>query len=139
MDKSLYKDILLDHYRHPRNRGDLDDADDIARGSNPRCGDDIEVGVNFEGDTLQQVRFRGRGCSVCIASASMMTEVVTGKTSQQADALYRDMKVWINDGGQEAQPDALLQVLDAVRHHPARKRCVMLAWEALKDVLLRIS
>lgn len=132
-DTSIYKDVLMDHYRHPRNRGDLADADVVRRGSNPRCGDDIDVGVNFADDKLEQVQFRGRGCSVCLASASMMTEAVTGKSKQDAHQLAAAMQAWFCADGE--LPAESLQALQAVRGSSARKRCVLLAWEALDDAL----
>lgn len=133
-----YKDILMDHYRHPRNRGDVGDADVITRGSNPRCGDDIELGVSFDGGRLQKVVFHGRGCSVCLASASMMTEEVTNMSVTDAQRLYHDMKAWFSNGGGDVlpEPPASLQALAAVREYPARRRCVLLAWEALNDALV---
>jgi len=132
-DLSIYKDVLMDHYRNPRNRGDLADAEVVRRGSNPRCGDDIEVGVNFADGRLGRVKFRGRGCSVCLASASMMTEAVTGKSQQDARQLAEAMQVWFTADGEP--PTESLQALAAVRGSSARKRCVLLAWEALDDAL----
>lgn len=132
-DNSIYKDVLMDHYRNPRNRGDLTDADVVRRGSNPRCGDDVEVGVNFHDGRLGHVMFRGRGCSVCLASASMMTEIVNGKSKQEAHQLAEDMKAWFTADGD--RPTESLQALEVVRSYSARKRCVLLAWEALDDAL----
>ena len=134
---SIYKDVLMDHYRNPRNRGDLTDAQIVRRGSNPRCGDDIEVGVNFTNEILDKVMFRGRGCSVCLASASMMTETVSGKSKAEAHQLVEGMRTWFaaKSATSNDSPADNLQALDAVRTHPARKRCVMLAWEALDDAL----
>jgi len=132
-DKSIYKDVLMDHYRNPRNRGDLTEAEVVRRGSNPRCGDDIEVGVNFDNDKLDKVMFRGRGCSVCLASASMMTDTVRGKSKTDAHQLVEGMRTWF--GGEGNNPADSLEALDAVRGHSARKRCVLLAWEALNDAL----
>lgn len=136
-EQSIYKDVLLEHYRRPRNRGDLADAEVVKRGSNPRCGDDIEVGVNFEGELLQRVVFRGRGCSVCLASASMMTEAVSGKRMDDAEQLYAKMQDWFDPAAQDDKvaPAESLQALEAVREHPARRKCVLLSWEALHDAL----
>jgi nitrogen fixation NifU-like protein len=133
----MYKELLMDHYRNPRNRGDVSAADIVRRGSNPRCGDDLEVGVTYQGDLLKDVRFRGRGCSVCIASASLMTEEVMGKTRAQAHKLYEEMERWFNSGEGESvpEPPQSLLALSAVRQYPARRRCVLLAWEALRDAL----
>ena len=134
---SLYKGVLKDHYRHPRNYGDLGDADVVRRGTNPRCGDDVEVGIYYEGELLRQVRFRGRGCSVCIASASMMTEAVARKSRRAALQLAEEMKQWFGsgEGSQVPDPPESLRALSAVRGYPARRRCVLLAWEALDDAL----
>jgi nitrogen fixation NifU-like protein len=133
----LYKEVLLDHFRNPRNKGELEGADRIARGSNPRCGDDIEVGLFMQGDRLEDVKFRGRGCSICIASSSMMTEVVCGRDQTEARQLCREMQGWFGqgDGATVAEPPAGLAALSAVREYPARRRCVLLSWEALSDAL----
>lgn len=136
-ESSLYKDLLMDHYRYPRNRGDLGNDHVIRRASNPRCGDDLEVGVRIEDDRLVSVRFRGRGCSVCIASASMMTEVVAGENRVAAQGLLRTMQDWFSSGDGSAlpEPPGTLNALTAVRQYPARRRCVLLAWEALEDAI----
>lgn len=136
-ESSLYKEALMDHYRNPRNREDPKDAAVVRRGSNPRCGDDLEVGVDFDGATLVRVRFHGRGCSVCIASASMMTEAVTGKTRGEAEEIYHGLRQWFGAAEDDPIPDppVSLQPLSALRQFPARQRCVLLAWEALADTL----
>jgi nitrogen fixation NifU-like protein len=133
---TLYKEVLLDHFHHPRNKGDLADAQSVARGSNPRCGDEIEVGIDCEGETLAQVRFRGRGCSVCIASASMMTEAVAGREVAEAREIADTMKDWFERRGDRlGDPPQSLEALSAVRAYPARRRCVLLSWEALTDAI----
>ncbi len=136
MSEGIYKDVLMDHYRNPRNRGELDDADVVCRGSNPRCGDDIEVGVRFDGDCLAKVGFRGRGCAICLASASMMTEAVTGTDRERAQEMCDDLRHWMAsaDDAWGRLPDTL-RALASARSHPARRRCVLLAWEALEDAL----
>ena len=95
---TLYKDVLLNHFRHPRNRDDLDGADAVCRAINTLCGDEIEVGIFVSGDNIEQVRFRGRGCSICIASASMMTEAVAGHTDRQAKTLCADIRAGTGAG-----------------------------------------
>lgn len=131
-----YNEALKTHYRHPRNRIDPRDAQVVRRGCNPRCGDDLEVGVDFDGDTLRRVRFHGRGCSICIASASMMTEAVTGQSRGAAQSLADFMHEWFAGDavGDDAAPE-LLRPLSLVRKFPARRRCVLLAWEALNESL----
>jgi nitrogen fixation NifU-like protein len=138
-DRSLYRDVLLEHYRHPQNRcdGELQGADVVRRGANPRCGDEVEVGVYLQGDRVEKVRFRGRGCSVCIASSSLMTDAVSGRSSNDARELCRQMRHWFEqgDGSDVTPPPQELQALSAVREYPARRRCVLLSWEALADAL----
>jgi len=136
---SLYKETLLKHYRHPHNRcdGELQGADVVRRGDNPRCGDEVEVGLYLLDGHLSKVKFRGRGCSVCIASSSMMTEAVSGHSTDEARQLCREMQDWFRqgDGTGLAPPPEDLQALSAVREYPARRRCVLLPWEALADAL----
>ena len=129
--------MLLEHFHRPRNRGDVKDADVVRRGSNPRCGDDIEVGVFMQGERLARVKFRGRGCSLCIASASLMTEAVSGSSRGEARGLCEQVQAWFGRGAGTglAEPPNDLQALAAVRDHPARHRCVLLSWEALADAL----
>jgi nitrogen fixation NifU-like protein len=138
-DHSLYKETLLRHYRHPHNKceGELKGADIVRRGANPRCGDEIEVGLYLQDGHLARVEFRGRGCSVCIASASMMTEAVQGRSAKEARQLCADMQAWFHkgDGAGLTEPPKDLQALSAVREYPARRRCVLLSWEALDDAL----
>ena len=133
--ESIYKSILLDHFHNPRNKGDLNGMDVVRRGSNPRCGDEIEVGINRDNETVNSVRFRGRGCSICLASASMMSECTTGLNLRQARQLAEQVQRWFGDGKFKTPPDSSLAALDAVRQHPARQKCVLLAWIALDEAL----
>jgi len=132
---SVYKEVLLDHFHNPRNKGELDDMDMVRRGSNPRCGDDIEVGIACHNGALETVRFRGRGCSICLASASMMTECTRGLKFQQVRQLIAGLQQWFSNDGNEMPPNEHLAALGAIRQHPARKKCVLLAWQALDETL----
>lgn len=134
MSDSIYKSVLLDHFRNPRNKGGLKGMPVVKRGSNPQCGDDIEIGLHCESEKLVSVRFHGRGCSVCLASASMMSECVKGLGCQQAVELSTEVKHWLT-GESDSPPSPGLAALDAVRGHSARRKCVMLAWKALDDAL----
>ncbi|MGA8259584.1 MAG: SUF system NifU family Fe-S cluster assembly protein [Arenicellales bacterium] len=131
-----YNDALKEHYHNPRNRADPSDAQVVRRGRNPRCGDDLEIGVDFDADRLRRVRFRGRGCSICIVSASMMTEAVTGCSREEAHGISDFMHRWFDgdDVADDAAPE-LLRPLSMVRRFPARQRCVLLAWDALDETL----
>lgn len=132
---SVYKEVLLDHFHNPRNRGELDGMDVVRRGSNPRCGDEIEVGIACDNGALSEVRFRGRGCSICLASASMMTECTSGLKFQQARQLTAILQLWFGDRNSEGPANETLSALGAIRQHPARKKCVLLAWQALDEAL----
>jgi nitrogen fixation NifU-like protein len=131
----LYKAQLLEHFKRPRNKafGEFTTMQIVKRGSNPRCGDDIEIGFSLKDNIIEPIQFRGRGCSICIASASMMTETIKGQPVKQAKKIAAQMQQWI--AGEEIDIPQMLKALEAVRHHPARKKCVMLAWHALIEGL----
>lgn len=132
----LYKAQLMDHFKNPRNKcsGSLENMQFVRRGTNPRCGDDVEVGFTIENDIISNVQFRGRGCSVCLAATSMMTEEVRDLSPAEAKSLFSQMHDWINHG-KEFDVSETLSALAAVKDHPARKKCVMLSWNALHEGL----
>jgi nitrogen fixation NifU-like protein len=136
---SIYKAVLLDHFHNPRNKGELDAMDLVRRGSNPRCGDEIEVGISCDNEVLETVRFRGRGCSICLASASMMTECTSGLKIQQARQLIEKLQQWFSNTNNEMPPNENLAALGTIRQHPARKKCVLLAWQAIDETLDKIE
>jgi nitrogen fixation NifU-like protein len=130
---SIYKAVLMDYYRYPRNYKDVSKFSIVKRGKNHRCGDELKIGVDFDNEILTKVAFQGRGCSVCIASASMMTEVVTGLTRKAALQLYEETKSWFDEkDGFVPTPPEPLSSLEAIRQYSARRSCVLLAWEALE-------
>lgn len=139
--QALYKGVMMDHYHAPRNQGDLPGADSTARLDNPLCGDEIEVAVRHRDGAIEEIRFRARGCAICIASGSMMTETAQGRSALQARALAELMSAWF--AGDERDPPAglpeTLAALTPVRDYPTRARCVTLAWEALTAALARID
>ncbi len=141
--EELYQAVILDHSRKPRNFGELPDATVTASGDNPSCGDAITLQVKFdpaETDKLADVKFHGDGCSICMASASMMTTKVKGRSRAEASALRDEFqKMLAPDPGSEeaAPPKALgdLRLLQGVRKFPQRLKCATLAWHALKQAL----
>lgn len=137
-DNPLYKEALLDHFKSPRNyrREAFSSAYLTARGRNPRCGDDVEIGLRFEQGVVVEAGFRGRGCSICIASTSLLTEAVVDLEQVELLALHAQVQDWSED--QATLPTDLL-ALDAVRSSPARKRCALLGWNALAEVLQDIE
>jgi nitrogen fixation NifU-like protein len=126
----LYREIILDHYAHPRNRGKLDPADISVEGANPLCGDELSLSALVEDGVIQEVRFEGRGCSISQASASMMTEEMKGKTLAEAHGLVEQFKAMMH--GQDSTLEGTdLAALQGVRKFPVRVKCATLAWVAL--------
>lgn len=134
--QDLYQEILLDHYKRPRNFGPLAASDGDAEGHNPLCGDRVEVHVKLDGDRLTDVRFEGSGCAISTASASMMTEAVRGKTRQETAALYERFHELVT-GAAPADDERLgeLASLGGVREFPMRVKCATLAWHTLRAAL----
>ena len=88
--ESLYREVILDHYKNPRGHGVIDDADAVAEGQNPLCGDEVSIAVAFEGDTIADVKFQGRGCAISQAATSMLMDMVKGRTAQEVATMSRD-------------------------------------------------
>jgi nitrogen fixation NifU-like protein len=87
---SLYREVILDHYKNPRGHGVIADADVEAEGQNPLCGDEVSIAVSFEGDTIADVKFQGRGCAISQAATSMLMDMVRGRTAQEVATMSRD-------------------------------------------------
>ena len=88
--ESLYREVILDHYKNPRGHGVIEGADVEAEGQNPLCGDEVSIFVSFDGDKIEDVKFRGRGCAISQASTSMLMEMVKGRTAEEVAAMSRD-------------------------------------------------
>lgn len=136
VDQDLYQQLVLEHKRSPRCFGTLPEATHEARGRNPQCGDDIRVQLRVEGDDLRDIRFDGRGCAICIASASMMSEAVRGHPVADARALQQRFRAVLT-GQTEPEEAELgkLVSLAAVRRYPGRIKCALLGWHALMHAL----
>ena len=133
----LYQEILLDHYRNPRNHGPLPGADREVDGHNPLCGDRIRLRVRLDGDRLAEVRFEGSGCAISTASASMMTEAVSGKSVATALDLADRFREVMTKSDSDPLPESWgeLAALEGVRAFPMRVKCATLAWHALRSAL----
>ncbi|MBI2873434.1 MAG: SUF system NifU family Fe-S cluster assembly protein [Chloroflexi bacterium] len=133
----LYREVILDHYRNPRNNVKLADPDLSAVGYNPFCGDEVTITAKLDKDArIQAVGFRGQGCSISQSSASMMTELLKGHTIEEAEALVAVFKqMMLGKEMEEAQRLELgeLEALEGVRQYPIRIKCALLAWSALLD------
>lgn len=134
----LYREIILDHYRNPRNRGSLDDPSTSGEGDNPLCGDEVKLDVAIQGDQVAAVRFLGRGCSISQASASMLTQAIMGLSLQEVEALFESFKGMMY-GSDQVDPESLgdLEALQGVRKFPVRVKCATLAWNVLEEALER--
>jgi nitrogen fixation protein NifU and related proteins len=134
----LYRQVILDHYQHPRNVGRLDAPDVAARGTNPLCGDEVEVALAIHDGRIAAVAFQGRGCSISQASASLMTERIKGQTVAEVAATIGRFRTMMSDPDvPELAADALgdLAALQGVRGYRVRVKCALLAWNALQDGL----
>lgn len=134
--EELYKEVILDHYRAPRNKGRLDPHDIALERNNPLCGDEIELFVNFDGDNVADVKFDGKGCSISQASASMMTEKVKGLNVKDASELAESIKR-LMAGEEDPDPKTLgdLVSLKGVVKYPVRIKCALLGWNTLLEAL----
>jgi nitrogen fixation protein NifU and related proteins len=131
----LYRDVILDHNRRPRNFGPLDSADASAEGVNPLCGDRLRLKVKFDVDRIEEIRFEGQGCAISTASASLMTEAVKGKTRAEALGLFDRVHRLLTDDEAEAEGLGKLAALSGVRAYPARVKCASLCWHTLASAL----
>ena len=132
----LYKEVILDHYRAPRNKGRLDPHDVSLERNNPLCGDEIELFVKFDGDTIEGIAFEGKGCSISQASASMMTEKVQGLSAKDATSVAESIKAMMAgeaEGDQKQLGD--LVSLKGVVKYPVRIKCALLGWNTLEEAL----
>jgi nitrogen fixation NifU-like protein len=132
----LYRDIILDHYRHPRHRGHLESPDASHEGLNPLCGDEVTVEVKVDGDKLAEIAYTGSGCSISQSSASMMTEAVEGKSVAETRRLINDFTAMMR-GNDDIDSESLgdLEALSGVRQFPVRIKCATLAWHTLDEAL----
>jgi nitrogen fixation NifU-like protein len=136
--RDLYRDVILDHNRSPRNFGRLEPADASAVGHNPLCGDALSVTLRLDGDRLSELRFNGQGCAISIASASMMGEAVSGKSLAEVDTLYREVHALLTGPAYvPTVPLGKLMALSGVREYPARVKCASLCWHTLQSALHR--
>ena len=132
----LYQEAVMEHKRAPRHFGKLEAPTHEARGRNPSCGDDVRVQLRVEDGRVQDIRFHGQGCAICIASASMMAEAVLGRDEATVGALQQHFRAVLT--GQE-EPDAehlgKLVSLAGVRRYPSRIKCALLGWHALMHAI----
>jgi nitrogen fixation protein NifU and related proteins len=136
--KELYRDVILDHNKRPRNFGRIEPSDSHAEGHNPLCGDRLTVWLRLKDDRIEDIRFEGKGCAISTASASLMTEAVKGKDKATVQSLYGRIHSLLTQ--QEVVADTSLgklAALSGVREFPARVKCASLCWHTLNAALER--
>ena len=135
--KDLYRDVILDHNKRPRNFGRLDPCDTAADGNNPLCGDRLTVTLRLQGDRIDDIRFEGRGCAISTASASLMTEAVKGLDQAAVQSLHARVHDALTASIDAPPPEDLgkLAALAGVREFPARVKCASLSWHTLAAAL----
>lgn len=131
---SLYRQVILDHYKHPRNRGTFEDDTMQIEMNNPTCGDRIFLQMKLNGDMIEDVRFSGEGCSISMASASMMTQAIKGKEISKALKMAEEFSRMMlgEDANMEIFGVDDIEALQGVSNFPARIKCATLAWKAVE-------
>ncbi len=131
----LYREGVLDHNKRPRNFGRLDPHDAEAKGHNPLCGDRLTITLNRAGANISDLRFEGNGCAISMASASLMTEAVKGRSRAEVEALFQRVHALLTTQDASSADLGKLAALSGVREFPARVKCASLAWHTLNAAL----
>lgn len=134
----LYQETILDHNKNPRNFREIAEPDKTADGKNPLCGDALRVYVDMDGDTVKDVAFKGSGCAISKASASMMTQAVKGKTKDEVELIFNEFHKMVTgelDIEQEDNHLGKLKIFAGVLEFPARVKCASLSWHTLNAAL----
>jgi len=135
--KDLYQEVIVDHNRSPRNFGAMEDADRRLEGFNPLCGDRLTLYLKLDGDRITDISFDGSGCAISVASASLMTEALKGKTVAEANAIFDDFHDLLTVDNPDPDLDKLgkLAALAGVRDYPTRVKCATLCWHTVHSAL----
>ena len=135
--KELYKEVILDHNKNPRNCYIMDCATRTADGHNPLCGDTVKVYLRIEDGIIDEISFQGHGCAICTASTSLMTESVRGKTVEEAQGLFDEFHLMLTGVAEEQGLEmGKLMVFEGVREYPVRVKCATLAWHTMQAALV---
>ena len=132
--RELYQEIIVDHGKQPRNFGELKNANHKQLGNNPLCGDKLLIFVHEENGVITDIRFEGQGCAISVASASLMTETVKGKSKQEIEKLFQHFQHLVTHGHDDADLGKLA-VFSGVAEFPIRVKCATLAWHTLRAAL----
>lgn len=135
MDTNYYKSQLLAHYKKPQGCGEITALHQVANGVNPLCGDEISVGVILDGQHIKDIKFNARACSICIASSSIMVEVLTQQETSKIEYYYLQIKKLLNNEIPLTEVDKPLQALSTIAASRSRHKCACLAWDALLEAI----
>lgn len=137
--RELYQEVILDHSKNPRNFKELEESTHSAKGHNPLCGDRLHLYLMLEDGAIRDVCFQGAGCAISTASASMLTEMVKGKTQEQAEKIFEQFHQLLTGSDDVPSDESLgkLAVFSGVRDYPVRVKCATLAWHTLKAALAK--
>jgi nitrogen fixation NifU-like protein len=140
-DDELFREIILDHYRHPRRHGLIDPADVTTHGHNPLCGDEVDLSLRVQGGRVEEVGFEGQGCSISMAAASMMSEQIQGKSLAATKDLIGRFRAMLVQGDDPTTLGDIgdLEALAGVHRYAARIKCAMLPWTALEAGLSKLE
>lgn len=135
LSDDLYREVILEHFKEPRNYGSLDNPDIAVTGANPLCGDEIELTIVLDGAKIKDIKTTGKGCSISTASSSMMTEALKGKDINEVIKLARAFKDMLLVTKPEPFPEPLeeCEALESVKNYPVRIKCALLAWNTLLE------
>lgn len=131
----LYRELILEHYRRPRNRGQLEAATQTAEGMNPVCGDEIRLDLAINDGVIHDIAFSGQGCSISQSSASMLTDRLKGRSLEEALRVMGMVRAMLIDGALPDNDLGDLQALEGVAKLPVRVKCALLAWSVLQEGL----
>ena len=138
--KDLYRDVIVDHNRNPRNFGRLPPPARESQGFNPLCGDRLTLFVDLDGDVIRDARFEGKGCAISVASASLMTEAIKGQTRAAVEKLFNSVHEVLTHHDAPVDPAlGKLAALTGVRDYPARVKCASLCWHTLNAALHQVA
>ena len=137
--KDLYQEVIVDHNRNPRNFHKMEDADRVVEGFNPLCGDRLNLYVKLDQDKIADLSFDGSGCAISVASASLMTDALKGKTLAEAENVFNEFHHLVTDKTSQSDDNidrlGKLAALLGVREYPARVKCATLCWHTLHSAL----
>ncbi len=137
LEDDLYREIILEHYKSRRNRGQVEGATSTSEGFNPSCGDDLELSIKVDDGVVSDLRYEGQGCSICCASADMLCEAIKGRTVEEARDLLARFNGMLTANRSPDFPEEAsdLEAMQGVKNFPVRIKCALLAWKTLEGML----